>query len=66
MTLRDNIIALIALNACAIAADTEYPERFDLAFDAPDTAQESAALEARLTVRIPDDIYGLRLPPYQR
>ncbi|NHZ98488.1 DUF2170 family protein [Massilia sp. CCM 8734] len=56
MTSRDNIIAL---NARAIAADTEYPEHFDLAFAAPDTAQEIAALEALLNIRIPDELRSL-------
>ncbi|NHZ91089.1 hypothetical protein F2P45_19000 [Massilia sp. CCM 8733] len=56
MISRDTIIAL---NAGAAAADTENPERFDLAFAAPDTAQDIAALEALLNIRIPDELRSL-------
>ncbi|UOD29195.1 SMI1/KNR4 family protein [Massilia violaceinigra] len=56
MISRDTIIAL---NARAVAADTEYPERFDLAFAAPATAQDIAALETLLNIRIPDQLRAL-------
>ncbi len=56
MISRDTIIAL---NTSAVSAEAEYPERFDLALNAPDTAQDIAALEALLNIRIPDDLRTL-------